>query len=137
MIFQICLFTESSMAHVTLEWPGSGVNIRVRFEIAWSWKGFWTHCAFMWFFLQKEIKKIITYLSYFIFQALKGGRVTLDNKSQLSHVFNNFLTHIYSKHIMLPTSLTECRQTHFNISWSLWQPHCIEQTRELGLTPLY
>ena len=53
MVFQICLLAESPMAHVTLKWPGSGVHVRVRFEIAWSWKGFGTHCAFVWFFLKK------------------------------------------------------------------------------------
>ena len=53
MIFQVGLFAEPSMAHVTLKWPGSGVHVSVRFEIAWSWKGFGTHCAFVWFFLKK------------------------------------------------------------------------------------
>ena len=67
MVFQICLFTESSMAHVTLKWPGSSVHVCVRFEIAWSWKGFGTHCAFMWLLLKIKGKGelYLIYLSSF------------------------------------------------------------------------
>ena len=91
MVLQICLFTEPSMADVTLKWPGSSVHICVRFEIAWSWKGFGTHCAFMWFFL--KVKKGNTY-NLFLFEKLS---FELINIAQLSHVFKILLTFNYEE----------------------------------------
>ena len=92
MVFQVGLFTEPSMADMTLKWPGSSVHICVRFEIAWSWKGFGTHCAFVWFFL-KNVKKEKRYLKELCFCFLfKRGREIIQYWSQLSHVSSIFLT---------------------------------------------
>lgn len=56
MVLQIGLFAESTMANVALKGPSSGVDVGVRFQVAWGGEGFGAHGAFVRFFLENKMK---------------------------------------------------------------------------------